>query len=247
MGAFAKAARASCRLDEGSFLGALAVIWAPVGTFARVAAEDRRVLLAFAVTALHAALNLVAGLVAFLGGATAIDFDPQDFPEVPPETLEAFESLVPVFAAGNLVYAVLSPFIGWLVVSLLMHLVTRFFGGTGPISGTFAAVGIAGVPLVIAAALGIPLTGLQAVLDPESPVVAIVGLLVFLLFLAAYLWNIVLVVIGSAFARRVGYGESAGSCAISCAGIVGLILIVVVGLVLLAVLLGSAAGSAGPS
>jgi hypothetical protein len=108
-----------------------------------------------------------------------------------------------------------------------------------------AVVGVATVPLVILSVIELPATGLQAVVDPESAAAAIVDLLLLLLALAAYAWNIVLVVIGAAFARRIGYGESAGSCAISCAGCVGLIL--TVGLVfgaLIAILL-QVAGSAG--
>jgi hypothetical protein len=67
------------------------------------------------------------------------------------------------------------------------------------------------------------------------------GLLSALLGLAFLLWHVALVVIGVASARRVGYGQSAGSCAISCAGCVGLILIVVVVFtVLVAVIVGAA-------
>ena len=75
----------------------------------------------------------------------------------------------------------------------------------------------------------------------------ILGLLSFLLWLAALVWFVILVVIGAAFARRVGYGESAGSCAISCAGIVGLILVVGVILAAAVAAIIGAAGSAGPS
>ena len=75
----------------------------------------------------------------------------------------------------------------------------------------------------------------------------ILGLLSFLLWLAALVWFVVLVVIGAAFARRVGYGESAGSCAISCAGLVGLILVVVVIVAVVVAAIVGAVGSAGPS
>jgi hypothetical protein len=115
-----------------------------------------------------------------------------------------------------------------------------------------AAVGVAHVPLVISTVAGLPITGLQILLGPENSAtgsltaIAIAGLSS-LLGIAALVWFIVLAVIGAAFARRVGYGESAGSCAISCAGCAGLILIVAVVFgVLIAVLIG-AAGSGGPS
>ena len=218
---------------------ALAVIWAPMRSLAR-AAEEQRVLLGFGVVALYAALQLVTAVVDILGGARALG--PENFPGLPPEFVEGFSRGGPIVI---IISAMLSPFIGWAVVSLLMQLVTRFFGGTGPVSGMFAVVGVAAVPLVILSAIELPTTGFQALVGPESAAAVIADLLLLLLALAAYAWNIALVVIGAAFARRIGYGESAGSCAISCAGCVGLILIV--GLVfgaLIAILL-QVAGSAG--
>ncbi len=222
-------------------MDALAVLWAPVRSLSRVA-EERRVLLGFGVVALYATLQLITGVVDILGGVTAGAFEPEAFPGVPPDLVEDISRSTGV---ATLLGAVLSPFVGWAVVSLLMQLVTRFFGGTGPLSGTFAIVGVAAVPLVIMAVIKIPATGIQAAAGPESTATAIVDLLLILLLIAAYAWNIVLVVIGAAFSRRVGYGQSAGSCTISCAGVVGLIILValIIG-VLVAVLVG-AAGSAG--
>ena len=68
-----------------------------------------------------------------------------------------------------------------------------------------------------------------------------------LIGLAAFLWFAALVVIGAALARRVGYGESAGSCAISCAGCLGLIIVLAVAIVALAAIVAGASGSAGAS
>ncbi len=222
-------------------MDALAVIWAPVRSLSRVA-EERRVLLSFGVVALYAALQLVTGVVDILGGVTAGTFDPEAFPGVPPDLVEDVSRST---GAATLLGAVLSPFIGWAVVSLLMQLVTRFFGGAGPLSGTFAVVGVAAVPLVILAVIRLPATGIQAAAGLESTATAIVDLLLILLAIAAYAWNIALVVIGGAFARRIGYGQSAGSCAISCAGVVGLIILVALIIGVLVAVLVVAAGSAG--
>jgi hypothetical protein len=205
----------------GNALEALAVVWAPVRTLAR-AAEGRRVLLGFAVVALYAALQLVIAVVGILDGTTASVFDPGNFTGLSPEFVESFSRGGQII---TIVYAVLSPFIGWAVVSLLMQLVTRFFGGTGPLSGIFATVGVATVPLVILSVIELPATGLHAIVGSKSTGAMLIGVLVDLLVIAAYAWNIVLVVIGAAFARRIGYGESAGSCAISCAGCAGLIIL----------------------
>ncbi len=224
-------------------MNALAVIWAPKRSLSLVA-EERRVLLGFGVVAIYAALQLIAGVVDVLGGVTAGTFDPEAFPGVPPDLLEDISQGSGV---ATLLGAVVSPFIGWAVVSLLMQLVTRFFGGTGPLSGMFAVVGVAAVPLVILAAIKIPTTGIQAATGPDSSATAILDLLLILLAIAAYAWNIALVIIGGAFARRVGYGQSAGSCAISCAGVVGLIILVVLIIgVLVAVLVGATGSSGTP-
>ena len=42
------------------------------------------------------------------------------------------------------------------------------------------------------------------------------------------MWYVVLVGIGAAQARHLGYAESAGSCAVSCVGCAGLIILVVI-------------------
>ncbi|MDP8939047.1 MAG: hypothetical protein M3N10_01905 [Actinomycetota bacterium] len=68
------------------------------------------------------------------------------------------------------------------------------------------------------------------------------GLLSVLLSLAFLIWFVALVVIGAAQARNIGYGESTGSCAISCAGCLGLI---IGGVVIVAVMVSVVAGAAG--
>lgn len=224
---------------------ALAVIWAPVQTLARVA-EERRVLLGFGVVVLYAALSLVSSGLAVLSGLTQPQLETGG---AEPPGLENFLVYFNVF---YLILAVVYPFVSWLLVSGLMQLITRLFGGTGPFSGMLAAVGVAYVPFVIQGVIGIPIVGFQILLGPENLAtgdpteIAIVGL-ASLLSLAALAWFVVLAVIGAAFARRVGYGESAGSCAISCGGCVGLILLVVVVFAVLIAILIGAASLGGPS
>lgn len=219
------------------------MIWAPVRTLARVA-EGRRVLLGFIVTVLYAVLSLIGGVIDALGGLTANQFSPRNFPGLPPEF---YESAPEVVSVALLIFAVVGAFVWWLLVSALMQLVTSFFGGAGPFSAMLAVVGVASVPFVIQAALQILLTGSQAALGPESGATSVIGALNSLAGLAFLVWHVVLVVIGASFARRVGYGQSAGSCAISCAGLVGLILIVAIVVAILVALLVGAAGSGGSS
>ena len=215
------------------------MIWAPVSALSSVA-EDRRVLSGFLVTALYAALGLVASAIAFFGGLAEAQLGAGGAP-VPPE----IRDLLLPFSVIALVFAAVWPFVFWLLVSGLMHLVTRFFGGTGPFSRTLAVVGVAGVPFVIYAALQVPMVGLQILLGPENTAAIVLGGLSSLLWLAALLWFAALVVIGAALARRTGYGESAGSCAISCAGCAGLIILAGLALaVVVAIVVGAAGGPA---
>ena len=204
-------------------------------------------LLGFGAVSLYAALGLISGAIAVFGGLTQAQFQPPGTQPLPP----GFEDFLDYVGVFSLVSAVLYPFVLWLLVSGLMQLVTRFFGGTGPFSGMLAVVGVAQVPFVISAALYIPIAGLQILLGPsdpagEAPVAAVLGLLSGLLGLAFLLWHAALVVIGAASARRVGYGQSAGSCAISCASCAGLILIVVLIFVVLIAAIVGATSSGGP-
>jgi membrane protein DedA with SNARE-associated domain len=76
--------------------------------------------------------------------------------------------------------------------------------------------------------LGAVLSGLRLLAGVGTPVGAALDYLVFLASLGFSMWYVVLVVIGAAFARDIGYGESAGSCALSCVGLVVLIIVVVI-------------------
>ena len=206
-------------------------------------------LLGFGAVSLYAALGLISGAIAVFGGLTQAQFQPPGVQPLPP----GFEDFLDYVGIFSLVSAVLYPFVLWLLVSGLMQLVTRFFSGTGPFSGMLAVVGVAQVPFVISAALYIPIAGLQILLGPsdpawEAPIVAVLGLLSGLFGLAFLLWHAALVVIGAASARRVGYGQSAGSCAISCASCAGLILIVVlIFVVLIAAIVGATSSGGSPS
>ena len=211
----------------------LAVIWSPVRTL-REAAAGRRVLAGFSVTAAYALLGLAGSVVAVLAGITSAQFEGQPTPGLPPGTLDDIRTATEV---GAVVSSVLTPFVVWIGVSLAMQLVTRFFNGSGPLPATLAVVGISGVPLVLSAAVGLVLTGLQAALGAQSAAGVALGYAAGLLGLAAFVWFVVLVVIGASYARALVYAESAGSCAVSCVGCAGLIILVVIVVGLGAVLL----------
>lgn len=205
-------------------LGAVAVIWAPVRTLRSVAGE-RRAFPGFVVVAAYASLSLILSTALVLGGVTRRSIEQQPVqPGLPP----GFEdTLVRVSEVAVPALAVLSPFAIWLAVSLLMQLATRFFGGTGPLSAMLGVVGVAQAPFFISGVLGALLTGLQLLVGAGTPVGVALGYLVSLVGIAFLLWYVVLVVIGAALARNIGYGESAGSCALSCVGL-GILIIVVV-------------------
>ena len=208
-------------------MGAFAVIWSPIRVLRQIA-EERNVLAGFIIVALAAALALAGGAALFFGGDLQTQLE-ESGAQLPPNFFEGF-------AVGTLVFAALTPFIWWLLVSLIMQLVTRFFGGEGPLSAMFAVVGVAFVPLLLSAAISILLGGIQAVLEPGSSIVAVVGLLSNLVTLSCFIWHVVLVVIGAALARGLSYGQSSGSCAISCGGCLGIIILVIVALAVIGTL-----------
>jgi hypothetical protein len=219
-------------------LGSVAVVWTPVQVLRGVATE-RKVLAGFAVTAVYAALSLAAAAVVVLGGVTRLQLEGQPAP--PGLRPDLLENIVVATEVATLILSVLSPFVWWISVSLVMQLATRFFGGEGPLSATLAAVGVAGVPLALGALVQTLATGLQVALGVDSTAGVTIGLLGGLFALVTFVWHVVLVVIGAALARCIGYGESAGSCAVSCAGCLGLIILVAVVLVGIGILLGATA------
>jgi hypothetical protein len=178
------------------------------------------------VVALYAALSLAVSAAFVLGGATRRSVEQQSTQPGPSQ--ESLETLVRVAEVGTPILAALSPFVIWLVVSLLMQLATRFFGGAGPLSSMLGVVGVAQAPLIAGGVLGAVLSGLQLLAGAGTPLGAALDYLVFLAGLGFSLWYVVLVVIGAALARNIGYGESAGSCALSCVGLGVLIIVVVV-------------------
>jgi hypothetical protein len=194
------------------------------------------VLAGFIVTAVYAALSVVAAAISALGGVTRAQFEGQ--PGLPPEIAENLGAATEI---ATLIFAVLSPFVWWLSISLVMQLATRLFGGSGPFPAMLAAVGVAEVPLALGSLVQVVATGLQVALGVSSTTGVISGLVGGLVALATLVWHVILVVIGASLARRIGYGESAGSCAISCAGCLGLIILLAVVLAGIGILIGTTA------
>jgi hypothetical protein len=220
-------------------VGIAAVILAPVRVLRNIAAQ-RDVLAGFVVTAVYAALSLATAAASVFAGVTRAQFAGQPAPPgLPPGALE---SLVRATEVATLVLSVLTPFVWWVAVSLVMQLVTtRFFNGEGPLSAMMAVVGVAGAPLALGALFQLLGTGLQAALGLESIAGTLAGLVGGLVALGTLVWHVVLVVVGAALARRIGYGESAGSCAVSCAGCLAIIILVAVVLVGMGILVGTTA------
>lgn len=222
-------------------MGVISVIWSPVQTLREVA-EGRRMLSGFLVVATGAILGLVTSAIFIFTGLLQTQFEAffeATEGQIPQDLRENFVALTRV---SSIILAVLWPFVLWAVVSLVMQLVTRFFGGEGPLSAMFAAIGVAYLPYVLSTLVSAPLQALQVALDPTSAAASILGLLSGLLSLVFLAWFVVLVVVGAAQARNISYGESTGSCAISCAGCLGLI---IGGAVLVAVVVSVIASAAG--
>jgi len=177
--------------------------------------------------AANTALGVALGAIFVLTGVTRRSVV-QQAAQQPGLHPDAPELVARAAEIGTLALAALSPFAIWLAVSLLMHLATRLFGGAGPLSSMLGVAGVAQAPLLVGSLLGAVLSGLQVLAGVVSPVGASLDYLGFLVGLGFSLWYVVLVVIGAALARDIGYGESAGSCALSCVGLCVLIILVVI-------------------
>lgn len=191
---------------------------------------------------------LAAGLGLLLGGFTSVDEILRGMPPgtVPPEIDEqSLKRIVAGFQVIGIGLRALWPFIYWPLLTLVMYLITRFYGGEGSLSGMFGAMGAACVPFAISGLLQLPITGVQAAIasggEPGAANVA-VGAVGGVLNLAVLIWHVALVVVGGAAARQISYGRSGGSCAISCATVVGIPLLL---LILFSILLAVFGGSGG--
>lgn len=211
---------------------------------------QRGALPGFATVAAWVVVSLLsAGLTLLLGGlASTEDLLESLPPEAVPDEIDegSVGNLLVGAQAVGIGLQALWPLLYWAVLALVMHLITRLFGGSGPLSGMFGAMGAACVPFVISGLLQLPITGARAALasggEPGAAGVAL-GALGSLITLAALVWHVALAVVGAAAARQISYGSSAGSCAVSCAVVVGapLLLLILLG-VLFAVLGGGAGG-----
>lgn len=191
---------------------------------------------------------LAAGLGILLGGFASAEQVLEGLPPgtVPPEIDEqSLEGVVTGFQVVGIGLRALWPFIYWPILTLVMYLITRFFGGEGSLSGMFGAMGAACVPFVISGLVQLPIMGAQSALSSgggpgtASSILGVLGLLLSLVFL---IWHVALVVVGGATARQISYGSSGGSCAISCVTVVGVPLLL---LILLSILLAVFGGTGG--
>lgn len=227
-------------------MGILDVIRSPARGMRETA--ERGAVPGFVVVALWTLVSLLAaGLGLLLGGFASADEFLENLPPgaVPQEVNEQeLEGIIVGFQAVGVGLRSLWPFIYWPILTLVMYLITRFFGGEGSLSGMFGAMGAACVPFVISGLLQLPIMGAQAALasggEPGTASV-VLGVVGGLLSLAFLVWHVALVIVGAAAARRISYGKSGGSCALSCATVVGVPLLL---LILFSALL-AAFGAAG--
>lgn len=214
----------------------LSVLWRPVDALARVARE-RNVLVGFAVVALWAVVGLISSGIGIATGAATQAFEQN--PDIPPELVSLLRQVTGV---GTLVLSALAPFLWWIVLAGLMYVITGFFGGRGPFPAMLAVTGMAMAPWVVQSLVGIPIAALQFALGNPSSAGGLAGSagltgISVLLGLGALAWHIGLVVIGGRFAREVTYGQSGGSCALSCVGCLGIGFILTLLLALIPLLL----------
>lgn len=217
------------------------VLWSPVDVLRR-AAHNNQVLLGFASVSLVAALGLISSLIQVASGTVANQFNTPEFRQLPPEIQEGISNAVSV---GGPIGAVLQPFILWILISGLVYLAARILGGRGAFTAMLAIVGLSFLPSALGTLVSTPIAIITGAVNPTSGAglagLMGVGLIGALIAFAVFIWQIALVIIGTRFAQNMdSYGHSAGACALSCGGCVGVCVLFIVGLVALVALLGGA-------
>ncbi len=205
------------------------VLTAPADVMARVA-RQRKVVLGLAVVALLAGIGLISSLIGIATGAARNALDSPQLRQLPPETRQFAEN---IGAVSSPIGAVLGPFILWLLISGLVYLAARVFGGRGPFAAMLAVAGVALMPMVLSSLVGLLLSALGALVGANAGVAALLGLVNFVVSLIALVGVFALVIIGTRFAQGLTYGQSGGACALSCGGCVGLVLLLFIVLVAL--------------
>jgi hypothetical protein len=224
-----------------------AVLWRPADVLARVARQSR-VLLGLAVVALWAAIGVISSLITLATGGVANQLNDAQLQALPAETRELIVGAASIL--GPLA-SVVSPFLFWLLIAGFVWVAARILGGRGSFTAMLAVAGVALVPMVLSALISLPFSAVQGVIqgqlnpaDPSAGLGAaagagVIALLLLLVSLAALVWLFALVIIGTRFAMNLdGYGRSAGACALSCGGCLGIFVLLIVGLVVLGAALG---------
>lgn len=224
-------------------LSGLEVLWRPIPAMRRLVA-DRSLLPALVVVALSAAVNVAAALLAAL--TLSRSFTPALFPQTPPAQYEQLRQMMPLMFSLLPVAGLVAPFVLWLLLAGVLHLVSSAFGGRGPFRGTLLITGVASAANIVGSATQTVSSGLQYALGPSSAAATALGGISSLLGLAALVWFAILVVIGLQEARTLSQGGAIGTCGVSCAGctllpVLLMCLLIVFGAVVGGVMSGAAA------
>ena len=214
------------RLPRSGLGWVLPALFSPRATFPIIAAETRSVwltplILASLGSLLYAAAAGWLRSVAALGGELQL---PPDFQYYPPEVQEqimrAFQATSgPVFLyVFPALVALASVWIGWLLLSGMLHLTLTLLGGRGSIGTSLNLVAWAGLPLVIRDLVRVVamLITDRLILHPGlsgfAPAGTGVGLLIFVEFIKLVdlylIWTIVLLIIGSRASGNLTTGKA---------------------------------------
>lgn len=154
------------------------VLFDPVDTFRGVADSPPlgRAALIFAV------VNILG---AVMGYYTSSRVYLEDMDQIIGPAARMLGAIIPLFVVGGLIFQ----FVKWIVFSGILHLVAELFGGKGRASGVLAVTGLAGLPSI----LFIPVELLVLITGWDGPAVTWITALS---GLAAFVWGVVLVVLG---------------------------------------------------
>lgn len=196
-------------------LSGLEVLWRPVPAMSRLVARGS-LLPAFVVVALWSAVNVVAALLGSLTLSQTLA--PAMFPQMGPAEYDQVRQMMSLMLVWAPIAALVLPFIGWLLLAVLLHLVSSAFGGHGPFRSTLLVTGVASSANIVLSGVQVLTSGLQYALGPSAMVGTALSSTVSLLGLGTLVWYAILVIIGLQSARGLTQGRAVGTCGVTCAG-----------------------------
>lgn len=149
---------------------------------------------------------LLAGVGAYLMAPSLVG----DVPDVDPATVQM------IAGVGGAIFAGFVLLLGWVIGSLIMHVIVKILGGTGSFKSTLATAGYGNLPQILSGLLAVAVvliyhpdltaiaTADPAALGTMAPVVVVTAVVGFVVLV----WSVVIETYGLAHAHGLSFGRA---------------------------------------